>query len=483
MNEDEAKSKSGIDRKSIKDDQLSGKFLGPGIVLFLDYFVVSLGGWLYWIIISKIASVTEIGVASTIISLVITTSSITQLGLEYPLLKRSNTDKNGILGTSLLIELGISMAALPVVWLVIDSLYDGTLEQFYWITSALLLLNGVEFVIRFILLGIYRSKRVLILDAISLAIKFPVGIALIIMGYGAFGLLIAYLAEFLFISVAYLLVVRKTFVFKLGTIIYFKKIIKESIVNAPSKWSKMVIISLSVVLLASIGVAPYDVGIFYVALMISTLIGSFASSMAFMVIPASAISKKDLSFDSLRISLSLIAPIIVILIVFPDLVLSLIGSDYVSGALLLAVLAIGTVPASITINTITKLNNLGESRKLVLVGILQISTFLVCFYITGPIFGTLGAAFSISLGFTVPSIPSIIWSGKESAKHIAFCCLSITIGSIIGYAIHETILGSIFDPLLPIASAVGVTSVVIILSGNFSLGELREMIPELLGRR
>ena len=103
----------------------------------------------------------------------------------------------------------------------------------------------------------------------------------------------------------------------------------------------MVIVNLSVVLLASVGVNQGDIGIFYIALMISIVVGSFALSMAFMVIPAFSASKKDLSTDSLRISLSIITPVITAMLVAPNLILSLINSRYEVGAPLLLVLAIG----------------------------------------------------------------------------------------------------------------------------------------------
>lgn len=97
---------------------------------------------------------------------------------------------------------------------------------------------------------------------LGLAMKFLVGYGLVSAQYGAFGMLFALFSEFLLIAVAYLYVAKKNFDFRLGKLGYFADILKDSLVNAPSKWSNMIILNLSVVLLASVGIAQPDVGVF-----------------------------------------------------------------------------------------------------------------------------------------------------------------------------------------------------------------------------
>src|SRR6266496_46110 len=111
------------------------------------------------------------------------------------------------------------------------------------------------------------------------------------MGFGALGMLFSFLLQILFITCATLVVARRrTFGFKLGNMKYVREIIRDGLVNTPSKFSRIFILSLSVVLLTSFGISSSEIGIFYVALMISIVAtGGLASSMAYMVIPASAI--------------------------------------------------------------------------------------------------------------------------------------------------------------------------------------------------
>src|SRR6476659_1012199 len=106
----------------------------------------------------------------------------------------------------------------------------------------------------------------------------------------------------------------------------------------PLKLSRTFIFSLSIVLLAYFGVRASEVGEFYIALLISVFGGSLVTSMAYMVIPASSISKTDLTSSSLRFGISLTAPIIAALITSPKFILSLLGSQYLSAETILIAL-------------------------------------------------------------------------------------------------------------------------------------------------
>ena len=105
------------------------------------------------------------------------------------------------------------------------------------------------------------------------------------------------------------------------------EVLKEGLSNAPSKLSRTMIITLSVILLAYFGISDSDIGIFYIALMISVVGAGLATSMSFTVIPASSESKADLSSGSLRIGLSLTVPLIVALLVARKDILAIMGRN------------------------------------------------------------------------------------------------------------------------------------------------------------
>jgi O-antigen/teichoic acid export membrane protein len=454
------------------------RFVGPGLLLFFDQLIVSVAGWLYWIVISRLTVTSEIGNATTITNLVILVSTFAQLGLEYPLLKNSSVQRSQILGTILVIELIITIALVPVVIHVVNVLYYGSLQDFALIAVGMFLLSSLSFVARFALLGISDARSVLMITLAGTATKLGLGYTLVSIGFGAFGMLLALLIETLLEGALALGVCRKRFSFRIGSLEYFKKNVKDGLVNTPSKLSKMIILSLSIVLLASFGVNSSEVGIFYVAIIISVVAGSLASSMAYMVIPASSGSKNDLSTDSLRISLSLTAPLIAALIVAPKSILSVIGPEYASAEIILLVLSIGILPSSIAINAISKFNYLGKSKELITIGSIQILAFLIPFIFLVPLYGTLGAAVSILIAFVGSSIPSIIWSERISMKYIGNSAFAIISGFTLGY-----VVGIIFDgihPAVQILISTGAALAVVLALKNTTAREIGQLVRDVL---
>lgn len=463
------------------DTKSQHEFVTPSFFLFLDNFIVSAGGWLYWLIISKLTTASEIGIAITVYSLVILITSIMHLGIEYPLLKNSIIPGSRVLGTSLAMESVLSLGSIAIVFVAVNTLYEESIREFTWISIALLILITIENVLRFGLLGISNSRIVLILDLIGQGIKLPIGFLLVYFSFGAFGMLLAYLLEAIFVTCASLYFAKKSFNFQLGNVKYFKEIFKDALMNTPSKLSKMIIIMLSIVLLSFLHVSNFDIGIFYVALMISIVATSFASSMAYMVIPSSSMLKKDLSLSSLRISLSLTAPIVVALLVVPKSILSLIGPEYENAEILLFVLSISIIPASVTVNIISMLNNLGKSKMLVLNGILQMIAFFVSFSFLVPTYGTLGMAYSILIAYLSSCLLLLFLTDHKSFRYLVMACLAVLGGFIVG-SMTSIIIGNQQQPLIVISSVV--TSIMLIFaSNNMTISETKLLIKSLIQRR
>ena len=477
MNKDSSPSDSNaknIDTKSSHD------FVTPSFLLFLDNLLVSAGGWVYWLIISKLTTASEIGIAITVYSLVILITSIMHLGIEYPLLKKSIIPVSRILGTSLSIELMLALGSIPIVFIAINTIYDESIREFTWLSITLLILITVENVLRFGLLGISNSRIVLLIDLIGQGIKLPIGFLLVYFSFGAYGMLLAYLLEAIFITCASLYFVKKSFSFQLGNSKFFKETLKDALINTPAKLSKMIIVTLSIVLLSFMSVSSSDIGVFYVALMITIIASSFASSMAYMVIPSSSKLMRDLSSSSLRISLSLTAPIVAALLVAPKSILSLIGPEYENAEILLFVLALSIIPAVVTVNMVSMLNNLGKSKMLILNGIVQMAAFFVSFFVLVPTYGTFGMAVSILIAFLSSSLLLLFLTDHKSFRHLVMACIAILGGFIVG-SMMSMMTGNQLQLFVVISSVV--TSIMIIfLSNNMTIFETKSLLKSLTRR-
>jgi O-antigen/teichoic acid export membrane protein len=258
-----------------------------------------------------------------------------------------------------------------------------------------------------------------------------------------------------------------------GNIKYGIEILTDSLVNMPFKMSKAVVVSLSVILLVPLGVSTSDVGVFYITVMITLVAGSLASSIALMVIPASYTTNIDFSIIGARIGLSLTAPLIAALIVAPKFILSLIGPQYMQAETVLLILSFGILPFSATYNAISGLNNRGEQRKIVLIGVMESCTFLITLLLLVPHYGIIGAAYSILISFLVSCVPSMIWLGKKIIKYTATTALAIAIGYFTSYLV-SLIIGPHY-PILIAASVVATLAAVFMLK-NTSTNEIRELV-------
>ena len=459
----------------------SKSFASLGSLFFIDAILLSVGGWFFWIMISKFAPVSEVGQASTIFGLILLVGSIGQLGFEYPLLKKSFSQRTEIIGTTLVLEFVIVLVLLPLVLYATGNFYEGSLEEYNWLTIPLLFVLPAAVLSRFALLGISDVKNVFIIDIAGIALRFIIGYFLIINEFGVTAIIIAFLIQYTMVLIATLIIARKTFKFKIGNLGYLKNIFVDGLVNFPSKLGRVLIIGLSIVFLAASGVSDTEVGIFYIAITLSVVLGGgLATSLSFMVIPVSSISKKDFSDDSWRISLSLSAPIITALIVGPEKILSFIGAEYIQGELLMLILAIGIFPFAIMMNAISKFNNQNKPRKILVIGIVELATFLTAALILIPDFEALGAGIAILIAFSAAALPSLIWSNRILIKYVIVSGIAILFGWMAGIFIEFLLQ---FDSIISIIVSAIISLIVVILFKNISAHELSDLIKSVIKQK
>ena len=460
-------------------------FAGQGVLLFVDQILISATNWIFWLIISKLISPSEIGQASVIFSLVLLFSTLSQLGLEYPLLKKSASHGSSIVVSSLAIEAIITIILIPVLYYVGSTdAYHSSASGFVWISIGLLVFMSLGFVARFALLGISDARSILIRDIIGTASKFIVGLSLVSIGLGALGILLSFLFYNLIITIAGLTLVLKKFrITKYADIRWqsdtFLQILREALVNTPAKLSRfgLLILSMSVVLLGVFGISDAEIGVFYMTTMISIVIGSLAPSISYAVIPASSLAKSDLTDGSLRIGLSFTSPLISALAVVPAYILSMLGPEYTSGGSALLVLSIGILPSIIVTNSISKFNTSNESRKIIVIGCIQFATFLISFMIFIPLYGIFGAAASIFVAYLISSILSLIWSSSPARRYMLNSTIATFAGILLGYAILWG--ASTIHPIMAIFASVTLTIIITLLFKNTTPQEIKEILKSI----
>src|ERR687895_2030557 len=177
-----------------KKPPMRNRFVGQGMLLFFDQVLVAITNWLYWLVISRFTVTSEIGQATSVYSLVLLLSTLAQVGLEYPVLKKSLLPRSQILGTALTIELILIPGMIAaLILLAYTNVYHASLSEFLWVAIAMIVLLPLSFISRFALLGLSDARSVLVFTVISTCAKFLVAYILISMGFGAFGIIFSFM--------------------------------------------------------------------------------------------------------------------------------------------------------------------------------------------------------------------------------------------------------------------------------------------------
>jgi len=130
-------------------------------------------------------------------------------------------------------------------------------------------------------------------------------------------------------------------------------------------------------------------------------------------------------------------------------------------------------------NAISKFNNLGEQRKIIVIGLIQAAVFLTSFVLLVPYHGSLGAAYSILITYSASAAFSVYWFERLQRRYIATSVIAVIIGSASGYTISLILDYS----LIIVISSVVTTLAVVLALRNTSTSEIRQLIKSIVKPR
>ena len=401
--------------------------IGAGIYNLLDNLLIAGGGWIFWVLVSKIMPIPDVGFAVTMISLVVLISGLLGFGLEFVLLKESGKSSKSF-QTITLFEIISHVASIPILYLVLLHLYDNSLESLFPISAIFLVLTGIGFTIRHTLLGKLQSRLVLFVDLSVLSVRF--GIIVLIFEMGSNAIMIAYTAQVFAASIVGYYLLKSRYKLEPPSFLNLKEQMRKSISNISTKYTRLFIGSFTVVFVAYFVANPTMTASFYIAIMFFAAIGGISYSILIMSLPASNRYKQDLFSNNLRVSFAIMLPIIAIIATVPILVLDLVNSEYRGAADSLRILSVAVIPTTLVTCAIMRFNYENKNRLLVKVGIAEIASLLVLMVILTPIFGILGASISILVSVS-SAIPFIFRSiPLQDTKNFLYC-ICIAIASIL----------------------------------------------------
>ncbi len=428
---------NGLDNRFVKEREvrilvsssLVGRVVRGGFWLYLSGLVNNLQGFIYWLVISWIAGGSVLGLTSTTVGIASVISGLLGLGLGVGVQRflgacYSRRDYDCLSDyfwstTTFAILIRLIVGAL----LIIVSFFTPNLGSY---NPLMLRLAGIIVIASssggFIPLyqSLLQTRIIFLTNIIGAILKLLIGIGLVYLGFGWVGATIGYLSIPLAGWILYPYYTKKIVGFRL----YIRwKRLKEVLIAGIPSWFPGLIVLLGQwlgVLVVFGTQGALETGYYFIAFAIASVVLMVSNSLLGLLLPVLSgmeDGRKRAGVRVLRISLAGITPISVFLIVYPGLVLGLLGRDFLSANNILRVLLLGSIPIAFTSFMNSLLYAYGYYRRILLLGLSQNIPRLALYFLLVPVFAGLGAAESFTIGSLTGGVYALLVSRKLGVRY------------------------------------------------------------------
>ena len=443
--------------------------ISGGTWIILSSIVISIGGFILWLVTGMFGGAKAVGYATTAFSIATLLATLGNPGLNYAVLREVPLKGSRAYIAALTIAL-VTGIVLSLGSLLFINIY----EEFnlYVIASMLLtiiiLVNAVNTAT---IVALLKTKYLFIANTASTIVKVCLGVTLVLIGLAGLGATIALLASTITVLVATTIVISTS----MNIIRPLKRDLREVLTigfsNYPQQLSIQLIVSAGIVLLALLTNNPTETGTFYIALMITLVLATIPRSIITVSLPLTMkTGEKQLASQGLRIGCSLILPIAIALTLLSKQVLALINQEFAQGELTLIVLLYSIIPNQTILASITKLNAEKKLKEITIIGAIRLTTLTILTILLTPRLGALGAALAY-LASTITPQPLILRevNYKDTLKLISIQA-ALTIPILLVKA-----------NTIPIAITVALTSTILLhLTKTLSLNEAKTTIKTII---
>lgn len=391
--------------------------------LLVESTVGMIAGYVLWLVLSTLTSPTAIGIASTVISLSIIFSQIIDLAVptgSTRFLGKSFSDGNAedtrVLVRGSLLILCSSIIVCSVLILV----FKEWLTPSFGIdlTIILILLVGISVIVnllRSILIASLKTESLPKIMVASSMIRIILAIILVLFGTGATGITTGYVIGFGsgIVLLSFTLVTSLKPVKKEPTMSLFDGCKSILVASIPS-WIPRVLAVVGAHLGTVVVFGTYgadQAGSYFIAMAIFYAIDAIKNSLfsiAFPIVSAMDDKRKRLVWRIIKMSLVVSLPISSTAIVYSNETLGLIGPNYVQASIPLKIILLSIFPLTVILGVSTLVYSYGNYWQVFGIGIgLNVPRVLLYFMLV-PLYGSVGAALSFTIGSIVGFIVSII---------------------------------------------------------------------------
>ena len=387
-----------------------GKLVRSGFWLYLSSLTNNLSGFIYWLLISRLAGPRILGLTTATIGLAALVTGVMSFGITFALQRfvgecRGKNDHRceseyfwGAFLVSVVTYIGTGLALL-LTGLMGES-FSNYSPVMLETTGVIVLLGHWNLVYSYVVATL-ETKLVFTAALIGSTIKIINGTILVILGFGWLGVVAGYASSW---AVILILLSPRAIGGNLPIILPSLDRVKNLFKAGLSNWapSVLTIIGQWLAVIAVFGYSgAVQTGYYYVANTIAGFVLGISTMIMGVMIPVlSGMSdgRKRLAWNALRISLAVIAPISGYLVFYPESILGLLGHTYTKASLVLSILSLGYIPVLLTTGVFNLVYAYGMYKESLLIGLYQNVPRVILYLILTPMMQGLGTALSMAIG-------------------------------------------------------------------------------------
>lgn len=460
-----------------------------GLWLYIDTLFTNFLGYLYWLLISRMAGPEAVGLASATMALCWLTSQIILLGVPtgvqrfFGMVFGSNKlpDLKKYLGSSLLMA-GVANS-IGVVALFAGSRF-GLLDieyGFLVVAAAIIILYGFTSILFSLFISALRTSLTAFIHMVASVLKFIVGVSLVYIGWGGFGATMGFLFMYV-VSLISLCIGLRAMCNPISLEFSYTSF-KEVLFAGLASWLPDLFNSMGSWLgvLVIFGFqGSIETGHYYVAFAIAGLVTAISQSvlsLMFPILSGMSDGRKRASWKAIKFTLIFASPLMVLLALYPYVPLSLLGENYVTASSQLRILAFSVPFIALYTGVWSLTYAYGFYKAVLALGIAQNIPRVVIYFLLAPSLGGTGAALGFLIGSLTGALAAMIMTGTIEMR-LNWSNLAITLAtpSIAGFLLALVNLPWYVGSILVLAvSALSYTWL-----GVISRDELRDLMLALL---
>lgn len=403
-----------------------GGVVRGGFWLFLGQFIISVLGFVFWLVVSRLGGADVVGIVSGIYSLASLVSSLGALGLNFSVQRFVGRCRGVGADWGVYVWSGLAMVAG------VEGLLGMSLAGLGFLGSTMLGLPSLGFVFAGVMVALSFSQvfngfltghlRTEFIAFSLLAVnivRISIAVALLKLGWGWIGsavaIVLGQLAGFAVLAWGATRV-------GLGEIAFSQKVMHELLVAGLSVWAPnfLLVLGQSAGVLFVLGFrGGAETGRFYVALAIFTVIAAFSTVFVNLMMPVlsgmsdDGKSRESALWRAVRFSLFVAGAISPLIVFYAGLLIGLFGSGYGDAALALSLLSLGCIPLVLVRAINSLLYATGDYWRVFLLGLALNGSRVALYVFLVPWLGGLGAALAYFMGSLAGFATAYVFSMKR----------------------------------------------------------------------